>query len=140
MTISTNKNFLRNKVWRKVFIALAFVLFSLSGQAQLRKYSLIYSENIKGGTTMFGNTLLHAKKQNNKGFELPEVDLVKMNNNSINGNSLTGNDNEYMRYIDIDGNTGNGRVTFNSSSADLILPSGTNTIKFARLYWGGRYR
>ncbi|MGG9970225.1 T9SS type A sorting domain-containing protein [Ferruginibacter sp. SUN002] len=29
--------------------------------------------------------------------------------------------------------------TFNSSSADLILPStGTNTIKFARLYWGGR--
>lgn len=28
--------------------------------------------------------------------------------------------------------------TFNSSSADLILPGGTNTIKFARLYWGGR--
>lgn len=31
--------------------------------------------------------------------------------------------------------------TFNSSSADLILPvTGTNTIKFARLYWGGRIR
>lgn len=32
-------------------------------------------------------------------------------------------------------------VTFsptNSSSADLVLPAGTNTIKFARLYWGGR--
>jgi uncharacterized repeat protein (TIGR01451 family) len=32
-------------------------------------------------------------------------------------------------------------VTFsptNSSSADLVLPQGTNTIKFARLYWGGR--
>ena len=26
----------------------------------------------------------------------------------------------------------------NSSSADLLLPAGTNTIKFARLYWGGR--
>lgn len=26
----------------------------------------------------------------------------------------------------------------NSSNADLLLPSGTNTIKFARLYWGGR--
>jgi uncharacterized repeat protein (TIGR01451 family) len=26
----------------------------------------------------------------------------------------------------------------NATSADLILPSGTNTIKFARLYWGGR--
>ena len=31
-----------------------------------------------------------------------------------------------------------GRSTFNSSSANLILPAGTNTIKFARLYWGGR--
>lgn len=28
--------------------------------------------------------------------------------------------------------------TFNSSSADLVMPAGTNTIKFARLYWGGR--
>lgn len=28
--------------------------------------------------------------------------------------------------------------TASSSSADLQLPSGTNTIKFARLYWGGR--
>jgi hypothetical protein len=26
----------------------------------------------------------------------------------------------------------------NATSADLILPAGTNTIKFARLYWGGR--
>ena len=28
--------------------------------------------------------------------------------------------------------------TTNSSSANLILPAGSNTIKFARLYWGGR--
>lgn len=28
--------------------------------------------------------------------------------------------------------------TFNSSSANLVMPAGTNTIKFARLYWGGR--
>lgn len=34
---------------------------------------------------------------------------------------------------------GNGiNSTFNSSSADLIMPAGSNTIKFARLYWGGR--
>jgi uncharacterized repeat protein (TIGR01451 family) len=26
----------------------------------------------------------------------------------------------------------------NATSADLILPAGTNTIKYARLYWGGR--
>lgn len=34
--------------------------------------------------------------------------------------------------------TGIGQATSNSSSANLILPAGTNTIKFARLYWGGR--
>lgn len=28
--------------------------------------------------------------------------------------------------------------TFNSSSADLVLPAGASIIKFARLYWGGR--
>ncbi len=33
---------------------------------------------------------------------------------------------------------GIGRSTYNSSSANLILPAGSNTIKFARLYWGGR--
>lgn len=35
---------------------------------------------------------------------------------------------------------GNAINTFNSSSADLVLPAGiaTPTIKFARLYWGGR--
>lgn len=33
--------------------------------------------------------------------------------------------------------TGN-YTTTNSSSADFTLPAGTNTIKFARLYWGGR--
>lgn len=31
-----------------------------------------------------------------------------------------------------------GRSTYNSSSANLVLPAGTNTIQFARLYWGGR--
>ena len=28
--------------------------------------------------------------------------------------------------------------TSNSSTADLVLPGGTNTIKYARLYWGGK--
>ncbi len=28
--------------------------------------------------------------------------------------------------------------TSNSSTADLVLPAGTNTIKYARLYWGGK--
>lgn len=34
--------------------------------------------------------------------------------------------------------TTNATNTFNSSSADLVLPAGSNSIKYARLYWGGR--
>lgn len=35
---------------------------------------------------------------------------------------------------------GNAITTVNSTSADLQLPAGTNTIAFARLYWGGKIR
>jgi len=45
-----------------------------------------------------------------------------------------------MQYTDVDGAAGNGSVTRNSSSSDLNLPPGTNTIKLARLYWGGRVK
>ncbi len=34
--------------------------------------------------------------------------------------------------------TGTNINTGNSSAADLVLPAGNNTIRFARLYWGGR--
>jgi uncharacterized repeat protein (TIGR01451 family) len=69
------------------------------------------------------------------------VNIVAMNGNSVNGNSIYDNGNfgaTNMLYVDIDGNTGEGAGTRNSSAADLILPAGTNTIQFARLYWGGR--
>ena len=44
-----------------------------------------------------------------------------------------------MQYVDIDGNFGIGSLTFNSSSSDVTIPTGS-TIKFARLYWGGRVK
>lgn len=114
------------------FLSILMLLVSLTLQAQQRSYSLIYSENIKGNTTMFGNSLLHIVKSNGS------VNTSKMNSNSANGNSSDGNDDENMKNIDIDGSTGVGAATRNSSSADLILPAGANTIKLARLYWGGR--
>jgi uncharacterized repeat protein (TIGR01451 family) len=80
---------------------------------------------------MFGNTLLQI-------VDNGKVNTGKMNDNSSNGNSTYGNDNQNMQYVDIDGNSGYGSATRNSSSSDLVLPSGTNTIKLARLYWGGR--
>lgn len=67
------------------------------------------------------------------------VNTLATNGNSVNGNSIYDNGGTTsMQYVDIDGATGDGAATRNSSSADLTLPAGTNTIKFARLYWGGR--
>src|SRR6185312_11196693 len=107
------------------------LIISYSAQSQSRNYVLSFSENIKGGTTLFGNTLLQI-------VDNGSVNTVKMKDNSANGNSIYGNDLENMQYVDIDGNSGYGSVTRNSSSADLVLPAGTNAIKLARLYWGGR--
>jgi uncharacterized repeat protein (TIGR01451 family) len=117
----------------KLNLAAILIALSFSSSAQTRSYSLVYSDNIKGGSTILGNTLLHIITNN-------KVDTFKMNNNRNNGNSTYGNDDQDMEYIDIDGNKKDGKATMNSSSADLILPSGTNTIKLARLYWGGRVR
>lgn len=103
----------------------------------MRKFSLIYSENLKGGTTLFGNTLLCLKNVSNEGVETI-ADTSIINSNRYDGNSIYGNDYNYMGNVDIDGNVGAGTTTRNSSSADLILPAGNNTIKLARIYWGGR--
>ena len=133
MRIWIHKFSCKNQVgWSLIFI-LAFLVISQIPIAQVRVYSLVYSDNIKGGTAMFGNTLLHI-------VDGGEINFRKMNDNSANGNSIYGNDNENMLNIDIDGDAGNGSVTRNSSSSDLILPAGTNTIKLARLYWGGRVK
>ncbi|MGN6604314.1 MAG: T9SS type A sorting domain-containing protein [Ginsengibacter sp.] len=110
-----------------------FSIFPIVANCQVRSYSLVYSDNIKGGATIFGNTVMNIINDTTG-----QVDLVAMNDNSADGNSIYGNDNSDMEFVDIDGNSGSGSTTRNSSSADLILPSGTNTIKLARLYWGGQ--
>ena len=119
----------------KSFLFFILFLLSTTSQAQFRKLGIVYSENMKGGTTLFGNTLMYYSNPDGS------VNTVAMNGNSVNGNSLYDNGNfgnTSMQYVDIDGNTGEGAGTRNSSSADLALPAGTNTIKLARLYWGGR--
>ena len=131
MQIFTSKFFLQKKRLKNFFAFSVLCLISFAAHTQTRSYSLVYSENLKGGSTIFGNTLMNI-------ITNKKVDLIKMNDNAKDGNSSYGNDNEDMEYVDIDGSTGNGSVTRNSSSADLILPAGTNTIKLARLYWGGR--
>ncbi|MEO8820006.1 MAG: hypothetical protein ABI374_04125, partial [Ginsengibacter sp.] len=131
MQLFTSAIFLQKKLKRTAFILTFLLLIGAASKAQTRNYSLVYSDNIKGGSAIFGNTLMNI-------ITNKKVDLIKMNDNSKDGNSSYGNDNEDMEYVDIDGNTGYGSATRNSSSADLVLPTGTNTIKLARLYWGGR--
>ena len=118
-----------------VQLASLVLLLTLSqfASAQFRNYGIIYSENLRGNTALFGNTLMHITRTDNG-----QVRTDRMNENAANGNSQYGNDNSNMTLVDIDGTTGVGAGTRNSSSADLQLPAGTNTIKMARLYWGGR--
>ena len=40
-------------------MSFALLLTSVISHAQVRAYNLVYSDNIKGGTAMFGNTLLN---------------------------------------------------------------------------------
>ena len=109
-----------------VFILTALFFTQVSAQI-IRAYAgPIYSDNLNGGHTMFGNTILARDATAMNEFSIPFLSGGKT--------TTSGNDNANMTFVDIDGNN----TTFNSSSADLILPAGTNTVKFARLYWGGR--
>ena len=121
---------------KPVATLLAFIfLLPIISNAQFRKIGFVFSENLKGGSVMFGNTLMYFSNADST------VNTIAMNGNSVDGNSLYDNGGlgtTSMLYVDIDGNTGEGAGTRNSSAADLILPAGTNTIKLARLYWGGR--
>jgi uncharacterized repeat protein (TIGR01451 family) len=118
-----------------LFTLILIIYISAEGQS-IRPYAQVFSENIKGGTAIFGNTILHIR-------DADTVSTAKMNEtgNANNGQggigfSQYGNDFENMQYAMIDAASSNAPT--NATSADLILPTGTNTIKFARLYWGGR--
>src|ERR1700690_3519610 len=94
----------KNQLRIFTILYLFFASISNISTAQARNYSLVYSDNIKGGTAIFGNTLLQVINKDT-------VNTIKMNDNSANGNSIYGNDNENMKDIDIDGNSGYGSVT-----------------------------
>jgi gliding motility-associated-like protein/uncharacterized repeat protein (TIGR01451 family) len=122
--------------WIAIFVLLIFTIpCSYNTNAQHRNFGIAFSDNLKGGVSIFGNTLMHLLKADGT------VNVQAMNGNSADGNSSYDNGafgTANMQFVDVDGNTGDGAGTRNSSSADLILPVGTNNIKFARLYWGGR--
>ena len=110
-----------------------FFFFTNSVQSQFRNYNIVYTDNARGDIVLFGNTLMAI-------VDSSVINTLKMNDNAANGTSSFGNDFSNMQYVDVDGNGFTGSGTRNSSTADLALPAGTNTIKLARLYWGGRVK
>jgi uncharacterized repeat protein (TIGR01451 family) len=99
-----------------------------------RSYSTpIYSANIQGGQTMFGNSNM-AVYTSGSGLTGGVVNTSVMNNTSSTSNEASN-----MQFVDVDYKSGNAGGVTNASTATLVLPAGTNTIKFARLYWGGKF-
>lgn len=95
--------------------------------------------NMPSGTLVYGTNPSSNREYTDGDFiiDIPASNFVN-GNNQIAVALYQGTSNTVDFYYDmiLEGNILN--TTFNSSSADLIMPSGTNTIKFARLYWGGR--
>ena len=123
---------------KAIALPVLFACMAIVTKAQnsIASYTQVYSANIKGGTAVLGNTSMNIVNSGNGSVITSRMNEISDPNNGVGGIGYTqyGNDNSNMQFADIDGVAGTG----NSSSADLILPAGTNTIKFARLYWGGR--
>ncbi len=129
---------LTNFTTRTAVLTLISSVLSLSlfSQTTIRAYQQIYSDNIKGATAVIGNSSMHIVNSTTNTVETTFMNEIANAANGQGGIGYTqyGNDFNNMQFADIDGVAG----TYSSTSADLALPAGTNTIKFARLYWGGR--
>lgn len=85
-------------------------------------FAVRYTANDTGDITFAANTLMTA----------PASDPAAVNAQNGVGSKLNNND-FVMTYVDIDSDS----TTWNSSSADLVMPAGSQVL-FAGLYWGGR--
>ena len=92
--------------------------------------------NMPAGNIAYNTTASGSGYNASATFSIPSSYFTAGNNiiaAEVHQNIASSNDCYFNMSI-----TGNAIATANSSSANLILPAGTNTIKFARLYWGGR--
>lgn len=115
---------------RYSFTPIAALLLSIAALPSysqvIRAYGQVYSDNIKGTTTMIGNTILHIVDNNT-------ANSTKMNetSNASNGQgglgfSQYGNDNENMQNIDIDGTTANSNLINLGAGAWYYLANNSN--------------
>jgi hypothetical protein len=104
-------------------LLMLMAFFCVNGIAQnpIRNFSQMYSENLRGGTTMFGNTILHIVNAADNTVNTAFMNETNDANNGFGGIGFAqhGNDNNNMQYTDVD----DFQSTMNSSSADLIFYS-----------------
>lgn len=119
-----------------LFLLLCLTSAYAVAQNPINNYTQVYSATIHGGTAVLGNTSMHIINPDNGNVRLLRMNEIGNPGNNQGGIGYTqyGNDDENMQFADMDADA----TTYNATSADLVLPAGTNTIKFARLYWGGR--
>jgi uncharacterized repeat protein (TIGR01451 family) len=87
---------------------LCLTVFALNSQAQVvRNYGLVYSDNLKGGHTMFGNTMM-AIKDNNGNILTSQMN--DFGNYSYGATSQYDNNNSNMQFVDVDANIPNTSV------------------------------
>ncbi|MFN8247919.1 MAG: T9SS type A sorting domain-containing protein [Ferruginibacter sp.] len=105
---------------------IAAVCISASAQTSIRPYTQVYSENLKGGSTMFGNTSMHI-------IDNGAVNSTKMNelgdpNNGQGGLGFSqyGNDNQNMQFTDVDATPANMTVFNMGASGWRYLANGSN--------------
>jgi uncharacterized repeat protein (TIGR01451 family) len=103
-----------------------FITQTILSQVVIRPYTLIYSDNIKGGTAVFGNTSMHIIDNN-------VANTTKMNEtgNAANGQggvgfSQYGNDNENMQFADVDGSIASTTIFSTGASSWRYLANGSN--------------
>jgi len=93
--------------------------------AVITPFANVFSATVTGNITYAANTLMTSPDSGGQAA----IDA----RNGIGSDQELNDDTWNMQYVDIDADT----TTFNSSSAQLIVPAGANVL-FARLYWGGR--
>ena len=92
--------------------------------------------NMPSGTINY-NTLASSDNTSFfEGFSVPSSYFVEGTNViAVEVHQFTANSNDCLFNLSV---ATTPFVPTNATSSDLLLPAGTNTIKFARLYWGGR--
>ncbi len=102
---------------------LAFVLALVAGPAWAQAFSTRFSTTANGDVVLVGNMILHCSGN--------ATACTNARNTTTPGGTI--NNGYTMVYVDIDSDAS----TFSSSSAQLVLPAGSN-ILFAGLYWAGQ--